>query len=118
MLRGLGLVTISAEEILASYKGGGRFMVPSGTAPDQQYEVRVGTRPERDKCECIGFGHYFHCSHVVAAHRIAKLSAVCDSCGKRCWQHELLEVTEDDGLLSWHEGDRLCRDCVRAGAWA
>ncbi len=118
VLRVLGILTIAQDEILESYKGGGRYIVPSGTDLSKHYEVRVGTRPERDKCECRGWKHHEYCSHLVAASRVAKASALCDSCGKRRWQHDLLEVTEDDGLLSWHEGDRLCRDCVRSGAWA
>ncbi|PLS85839.1 MAG: hypothetical protein CYG60_10415 [Actinobacteria bacterium] len=117
-LRGLGILTISAQEILESYRGGGHWLVPSGTDPSKSYEVRVGTRPDRNRCECRGWDSHRHCSHLVAASRVAKASAVCDSCGKRCWQHDLVEVQEDDGLLSWHEGDRLCRSCVRDGAWA
>jgi hypothetical protein len=28
------------------------------------------------------------------------------------------EVQEEDGLLSWFVGDRLCADCVNGGYWA
>ncbi|MDP9476311.1 MAG: hypothetical protein M3R38_11645 [Actinomycetota bacterium] len=113
-LRGLGIVTISAEEILESYKGGGRYLVPSGTNPDQHYEVRVGTRPGRNRCECRGFASHKHCSHVVAASRVAKRSAVCDGCGERRWDRELVEITEEDESLTWFAGDRLCKACVVA----
>ncbi|MDP9479366.1 MAG: hypothetical protein M3R38_27445 [Actinomycetota bacterium] len=116
VLRGLGLFELHADEILQGYQGGGRYVVPSGTATNGLYEVRVGVR--RNRCECRGWASHGHCSHVVAASRVAKKSAVCDGCGVRRWWHDLVEVGEDDGLLSWHEGDRLCSSCVRAGQWA
>ncbi len=118
VLRGLGLFELRGDEILDSYQGGGRWLVPSGSDPGRRYEVRVGSRPKRDRCECRGFGTAGHCSHVVAASRVAKASALCDCCGDRRWQHDLIEVGEDDGLLSWFAGDRLCSACVRAGQWA
>ncbi len=114
VLRGLGLFELHADEILASYQGAGRYVVPSGTTANGLYEVRVGTRPERNKCECRGFAGHNHCSHVVAAGRVAKKSAVCDGCGERRWDRELVEVTEDDDSLTWFPGDLLCRGCVRA----
>ncbi|PLS86574.1 MAG: hypothetical protein CYG60_06495, partial [Actinobacteria bacterium] len=49
VLRGLGLYERHAGEILAGYQGGGKFLVPSGTAANGLYEVRVGTRPERNR---------------------------------------------------------------------
>ena len=116
VLRGLGLYELHAEDILAAYQGAGRWLVPSGTTPGIVYEVRVGRRPGRDRCECTGYQHHGHCSHHVAAERVAKKSAVCDSCGQRRWWSELVEVHEEDGI-SWHPGDRLCRSCIRAGAW-
>src|SRR5215216_4342062 len=116
-LRGLGLFELHSEEILSSYQGGGRWLVPSGTTPGLTYEVRVSPiRPERDRCECIGYQHHGHCSHHVAAARVARRSAVCDSCGSRCWCSEITEVFEDDRLLGWFPGDRLCRACIRSGA--
>ncbi len=116
-LRGLGLYELHGEEILEGYQGAGRWFVPSGTVESRSYEVRVSpTRPERDRCECVGFQHHGHCSHHVAASRVAKRSAVCDSCGSRCWRSEIIEVHEED-LLSWYPGDLLCRSCIRSGAW-
>ncbi len=114
VLRGLGLFELRAGEILASYRGGGKYLVPSGTTANGLYEVRVGTRPERNRCECRGFAGHNHCSHVVAASRVAKRSAVCDGCGERKWDRELVEVTEDHDSLTWFVGDRLCRGCVRS----
>ncbi len=67
VLRGLGLFEIHRDEILESYQGGGRWLVPSGTESGRLYEVRVGTRPERNRCECTGFQRHEHCSHVVCA---------------------------------------------------
>ncbi len=108
VLRGLGLFELHADEILASYQGGGRWLVPSGTDAGRRYEVRTGTRPERNTCECRGFGSHGHCSHVVAAHRVAKASALCDGCGVRTWSRDLVEVQES---LTYFEGDLLCPSC-------
>ncbi|MDP9480448.1 MAG: hypothetical protein M3R38_33105 [Actinomycetota bacterium] len=76
------------------------------------YEVRVGIRPERNRCECRGFASHKHCSHIVAAGRVAKKSAVCDGCGVRTWSRDLVEVGADS--LTFFEGDELCRPCARA----
>ncbi len=117
-LRGLGLFEIHGEEVLANYQGAGKWIVPSGTIPDLSYEVRVSPmRPDRDRCECTGFQHHGRCSHHVAAQRVARRSAMCDACGSRRWWSEITEVFEDDELLSWYPGDRVCRACIRAGAW-
>ncbi len=113
-LRGLGLYELHAGEILQGYQGGGRWLVPSGTEANGLYEVRVGTRPDRNRCECRGFSSHKHCSHLIAASRVAKRSGVCDGCGERRWDRELLEVTEDHDSLTWFVGDRLCGGCLRA----
>ncbi len=109
VLRGLGIYELHAGEILASYQGGGRFLVPSGTDAGA-YEVRVGVR--RNRCECRGWASHGHCSHVVAAGRVAGRSAVCDGCGVRTWRRDLVEVGDDS--LVFFEGDELCRPCARA----
>ncbi len=111
VLRGLGIFELSRDEILASYQGGGRWIVPSGTVPTRLYEVRVGSRPERNRCECRGFGSHGHCSHIVAAERVARRSGVCDGCGVRVWRRELLEVGADS--LTFFEGDQVCEGCAR-----
>ncbi len=110
VLRGLGLFELHADEILDSYRGGGRWLVPSGTDAGNVYEVRTGTRPERNRCECRGFSSHRHCSHVVAAERVAKRSGVCDGCGERVWRRDLSEVQES---LTYFAGDLLCRSCRR-----
>src|SRR5215212_728188 len=116
--RGLGLFELHADEILASYQGGGRWLVPSGSESGKAYEVRVSpARPQRDRCECQGFASHGHCRHHVAAQRVARRSAVCDSCGQRCWWRDLTEVHEEDGLLAWFPGDKLCRACIKTGHW-
>ena len=111
VLRGHGLFELHRDELLSGYQGGGRWLVPSGTVADRLYEVRVGVR-RPSTCECVGYQHHQHCSHVVAAKLASKKSALCDCCGERHWDREPVEVTEEDGLLSWYEGDRLCRECV------
>jgi hypothetical protein len=110
VLRGLGIYELHADEILDSYQGGGRYIVPSGTAANTLYEVRVGIRPERNRCECRGFGSHRHCSHLVAAGRVAKRSGVCDGCGERAWRRDLSEVEES---LTFYSGDLLCPGCRR-----
>ncbi len=112
VLRGLGLFELHAGEILASYQGGGKYLVPSGTTANGLYEVRVGTRPERHRCECKGYQSHKHCSHLIAAERVAKRSGVCDGCGERVWSRDLVEVGDDS--LTFFEGDELCRPCARA----
>ncbi len=112
VLRGLGLFELHAGDILASYQGGGRYIVPSGTEAGNCYEVRVGTRPERNTCECRGFASHKRCSHIAAAGRVAKKSGVCDGCGERRWDRDLEEVTEDHGSLTWYVGDRVCGGCL------
>ena len=117
VLRGLGLFELHHDEILAAYQGGGRWLVPSGAESGGLYEVRVGIRPERNRCECRGFSSHGHCSHLIAAQRVARRSGVCDACGERCWWSKLTEVQEEDELLAWFPGDVLCSTCI-PGHWA
>ncbi len=111
VLRGLGIFELHRDEILGSYQGGGRWLVPSGTEANRLYEVRVGVSPERNQRECRGFASHEHCSHIVAAQRISKRSCVCDGCGERAWRRGLVEVGPDN--LTFFEGDVLCRPCAR-----
>ncbi len=114
--RGRGLFETYREEL--EYLGGGRWLVPSGSESGKLYEVRVGTRSRRDSCECTGFRHHHHCSHVVCAKLAHKRSAVCDGCGERRWWKNLTEVHEEHDVLAWFVGDRICSTCIRAGLWA
>jgi len=114
VLRGLGLFELHRDEILREgYQGGGKWLIPSGSESAKLYEVRVGTRPERNRCECVGFHHHKHCSHVVCASIARKKSALCDCCGERRWWPELTEVQEDHESLTWFPGDLLCAGCLR-----
>ncbi len=117
VLRGLGLYEVHQDEIFGNYQGAGRWLIPSGTESAKLYEVRAGSRPDRDRCECVGFANHRHCSHVVAAHRATKASAVCDCCGYRVLWSDLQQVEEEDGLLSRFPGDVLCDQC-QAHHWA
>jgi hypothetical protein len=81
-------------------------------------QARPGTRRKASRCECTGFYHHKHCSHVEAARLAARKSAICDSCGERRWNAELTEVLEEYGLGSWFAGDMLCKRCIDEGAWA
>ena len=112
VLRGLGIFELRGDDILRSYQGGGRWLVPSGNEANGLYEVRVGVRPERNRCECRGFASHKHCSHLVAAERVSKRSGVCDGCGERAWRRDLFEVGDDHP--TFFEGDDLCRSCARA----
>jgi len=118
VLRRRGLFESYHDEILDNYLGVGKWLIPSGSTPSKFYEVRPGMRWKAARCECVSFQHHHHCSHVEAARLAARKSAVCDSCGKRHWYSDLREVFEEDGLLSWFTGDRLCRGCIGEGAWA
>jgi hypothetical protein len=112
VLRGHGLFEIHREEL--QYLGAGKWLIPSGSESDKVYEVRVSTaRPERQRCECTGFMHHDHCSHLVCAELAHKKSAICDGCGERKYWPELTEVQEEDELLSWYPGDVLCWSCCR-----
>jgi len=113
VLRGLGLFELHRDEILDGYQGSGRWLIPSGSAAGKLYEVRVGSRPERSRCECRGFASHGHCSHVVCARIACKKSAVCDCCGERCWWSKLTEVQEDHESLTFFPGDVVCRSCAR-----
>src|SRR5215207_9187117 len=115
VLRGHGLFNLYHDDL--EYGGAGRWLIPSGTECSKVYEVTVGIRRE-NRCECVGFANHDHCSHVVCASIAHKRSAICDSCGKRHWWSKITEVHEEHGLTSWYPGDRLCRTCIRDGAWS
>ncbi len=112
VLRGHGLFELHRGEVLRGYQGAGKWLIPSGSESGRLYEVRVGIRPERNRCECVGFEHHRHCSHVVCATIVGKKSAVCDCCGERRWWSQLTEVTEDHESLTWFPGDLLCYSCL------
>ncbi|MBV9454267.1 MAG: hypothetical protein JOZ19_09140 [Rubrobacter sp.] len=53
--------------------------------------------------------------HVTAASIAQAKSVVCNCCGHRVLGRFASEVEENDGLLSWHPGQRICVDCVKGG---
>jgi hypothetical protein len=118
VLRGHGLFELHHDEL--TYVGSGKWLIPSGSQSGKVYEVRVGSsrHPERSRCECTGYQHHGHCSHLVCAGIAHRRSAICDNCGERRWWTELREVQEEDELLAWFAGDRLCCSCVAEGVWA
>ena len=115
-LRGITLFRDHADEI--------RFdpvekvwLVPSqhelGTSV---YEVVLGRRGE--SCECKDFEFRGEaCKHILAATIARAKSTTCSCCGQRVSWKFVTEVQEDDELLAWFVGDRLCDDC-RPGHWA
>ncbi|MDQ3832948.1 MAG: hypothetical protein M3315_04815 [Actinomycetota bacterium] len=113
--KGRGLFETYRDEL--KYVGSGKWLIPSGSECGKVYEVRVGIRRE-SRCECAGHRHHGHCSHVVCAERVHRLSGTCDCCGERRYWPRLRAVEEDDALLSWYPGDVICEACVREGAWA
>lgn len=113
--RGRGLFETYHEDL--RYLGAGHWLIPSGSQADKHYEVRVGIR-RPSTCECTGYQHHGHCSHIVCAERAHKRSATCDCCGERRWWSHLHAVEESDGLLSWYPGDVICTSCAENGYWA
>ena len=95
----------------------GAWLVPSANdAVVGFYEVRL---EPVEVCECADFEHRSEpCKHIHAAILAQSKSGTCSCCGQRVLGRFLSEVTQDDALLSWFEGDELCCDCIRAGYWS
>jgi SWIM zinc finger len=94
----------------------GFWFVPSTTVEDKFYAVRLGPV---ERCECPDYEHCgAKCLHIYAAAIARAKSTTCACCGNRVPWKLVTEVTEDDCLLSWFVGDRLCADCVHGGYWA
>ena len=92
---------------------GNEWYVPASSLLSECYVVRLGDNPA---CECADFSYrHRECYHIHAARIAHRKSACCSCCGRRVPNRFLSEVTEDDNLLSWFEGDLICADCVRAG---
>ncbi len=89
----------AAEEALAWMRGFDRDAPAGLPAFEREAEVRVQLR-----------------TAIRKARRDQTVS--CDCCGERFPHREITEVQEDDGLLSWFVGDRICSSCIRAGQWA
>ncbi len=60
------------------------------------------------------------CKHGIAVYVLVRASRpapklpACTSCGGRFPHAQLVEVTHDDGSLTWFPGDLLCKGCVVA----
>ena len=110
--RGRDLYRQHAEDFL--YRNG-VWIIASDTRAGQAYEVDL----KRESCECADHQHRGAvCKHLTAAVLAQAKSAPCACCGHRVLNRFLSEVTEDDELLGWFVGDRLCADCIRAGYWS
>ncbi len=77
--------------------------------------------PETWKCSCPDFHrrdaackHALACYVLVRASRPAPKLPACTACGQRFRHGELIEITHEDGSLTWFPGDRLCKACVVA----
>jgi hypothetical protein len=85
----------------------------SATFESRFYAVRLGPV---ETCECPDYEQRgAKCLHVTAAAIARAKSTTCSCCGQRVPWKFVTEVTEDDCLLSWFPGDRLCADCVHGG---
>jgi len=113
-LRGLALYRDHADEIRFE---DGVWFVPSQREGTSVYEVVLGRRGE--SCECADFGYRGEsCKHILAATVARAKSTACSCCGNRVPWRFVTEVQEEDELLSWFVGDRLCADCSSGGFWA
>jgi hypothetical protein len=77
----------------------------------------LGRRGE--SCECAAYAYQSgSCKHIYAALIARAKSTTCACCGNRVPWRFVSEVQEEDELLSWFVGDRLCSGCVHGGYWA
>lgn len=75
--------------------------------------------PETWNCTCPDFHRRnAQCKHALAAYALARAARPtpklpsCTSCEGRFPHAELIEVTHDDGSLTWFPGDLLCQTCI------
>ncbi len=87
----------------------GAWLVPSANDAVVGFcKVRLGSV---EVCECADFKHRGKpCQHIHAAVLAQNKSGTCSCCGQRALGRLLSEVTEDDNLLAWFEGDLICAD--------
>jgi len=95
----------------------GTWLIPSQSDLTSVYEVVLGRRGE--SCECAAYAYQSGaCKHIYAATIAHAKSTPCACCGQRVSWKFVTEVQEDDELLSWLVGDRLCDSCRDGGFWA
>jgi hypothetical protein len=110
--RGRALYAEHADEIKFER---GSWLVPSNSVEGRFYAVRLGPV---ERCECSDHAYRgVQCQHISAAVIARAKSTTCDCCGNRVLWRFVSEVQEEDELLSWFVGDRLCADCVCGGYW-
>lgn len=113
VLRGQRLFREHAEQIVHKR---GVWYVPANREGVGYYAVRLGPV---ESCECADFEcRGGSCKHIHAASIAHAKSVVCDCCGHRVLGRFVSEVEEDDNLLSWYPGQRICADCIRSGYWS
>ena len=113
-LRGFALYREHANEIRFEH---GTWLIPSQSDLTSVYEVVLGRRGE--SCECRDFEFRGGpCLHIYAATLARAKSTTCACCLTRVPWRLVTEVQEEDELLSFFPGDRLCVDCVWGGYWA
>jgi len=88
------------------------WTVPSASDSRVSYQVRI---TGLDLCECADFSYrrpMGGCIHIWAARKAKEVSTYCECCGNRVPWCKVSEVMEEDGLLSWFVGQRICYSCV------
>ncbi len=86
----------------------GTYSVPASKSS----EAYVVTVKPVEACSCpdsLYSGH--RCKHRHAVLHMLKKTGVCEGCGVRHFNRDLLEVADS---LTYFDGDRLCGDCLAA----
>ncbi len=104
--RGVAIATNHLREIKKLSPG--CYSVPA-SRPSTAYVVTV--KPV-EACSCpdsLYSGH--RCKHRHAVLHMLKKTGVCEGCGVRHFNRDLIEVLDS---LAYFEGDRICGDCLAA----
>jgi len=106
--RGVAIATNRLEEIKKLAPG--TYSVPASKSS----EAYVVTVKPVEACSCpdsLYSGH--RCKHRHAVLHMLKKSGVCEGCGVRRWNEDLLEVVDS---LTYFEGDMICSGCAAGTA--
>ncbi len=104
--RGIAIATNRLREIKKLSTG--CYSVPASKS-SEAYVVTV--RPV-EACSCpdsLYSGH--RCKHRHAVLHMLKKTGVCEGCGVRHFNRDLIEVLDS---LAYFDGDRICGDCLAA----
>jgi hypothetical protein len=104
--RGVAIATNRLREI--KQLAPGTYSVPASKSS----EAYVVTVKPVEACSCpdsLFSGH--RCKHRHAVLHMLKKTGVCEGCGVRHFNRELLGVVDS---LTYFEGDRICGDCLAA----